>query len=80
MKNLDCNASNHSPVWGVTEFLFWKLAPKKWGEGVPYGRYFKDRWVKHNHLLITSAANTYNLPAPLLAGVCWIEVGESPVL
>ncbi len=19
--NLDCNASNHSPVWGVTEFL-----------------------------------------------------------
>ncbi|HEB0477989.1 TPA: hypothetical protein RYE97_004606 [Escherichia coli] len=78
MNNLDCNASNHSPVWGVTEFLFWKLAPKKWGGGVPFGRYFKDSWVKHNHLLITSAANTYNLPAPLLAGVCWIEVGGDP--
>ncbi len=56
MNNLDCNASNHSPVWGVTEFLFWKLAPKKWGGGVPFGRYFKDDWVKHNHLLIPLTA------------------------
>lgn len=32
MNNLDCNASNHSPVWGVTEFLFWKLAPKNGAE------------------------------------------------
>ncbi len=31
MEKLECNASNHSPVWGVTEFIFWKLAPKKWG-------------------------------------------------
>ncbi|MBK0800491.1 hypothetical protein I8742_04460 [Escherichia coli] len=78
MEKLECNASNHSPVWGVTEFIFWKLAPKKWGGGVAFGRYFKDGWVKHNCLLINAAANAWHLPAPLLAGVCWIEVGGDP--
>ncbi|HCL5253738.1 TPA: hypothetical protein N2G30_003931 [Salmonella enterica] len=80
MEKLDCKVSNHSPVWGVTEFLFWKLAPKKWGGGVPYGRHFKDGWIKHNHSQITSAANTYHLPDALLAGVCWIEVGGDPTI
>lgn len=60
---------------GRDRISFLEISAKKWGGGVPFGRYFKDDWVKHNHLLITSAANTYNLPAPLLAGVCWIEVG-----
>lgn len=76
----DCNVSNHSPVWGVTEFLFWKLLPKKWGGGVPYGRYFKDGWVKHNRLQIISSANAWHLPEALLAGVCWIEVGGDPAI
>lgn len=63
---------------GRDRISFLEISPKKWGGGVPFGRYFKDGWVKYNHLLITSATNTYNLPAPLLAGVCWIEVGGDP--
>lgn len=31
MNNLDCNASNHSPVWGVTEFVFLEISAKKMG-------------------------------------------------
>ncbi len=73
-----CNLSNNSPVWGTTDLLYWKLWPKKYGGGRHYIQSFKDGWVRHNKDFILSTAAIYRLPPPLLAGVCWIEVGGDP--
>jgi hypothetical protein len=67
-----------SPVWGVMDVLQWKLVPEKWGGGVGYIQKFKDSWVIHNRQTIKFAAAEFKLPAELLAGVCWIEVGGDP--
>ena len=37
--------------YGRDRISFLEISAKKWGGGVPFGRYFKDDWVlKHNHL------------------------------
>ncbi|WP_312629794.1 hypothetical protein [Scandinavium sp.] len=73
-----CSTMTKSPVWGVMDVLQWKLTPEKWGGGVGYIQKFKDSWVIHNRQIIKFAAAEFKLPAELLTGVCWIEVGGDP--
>ena len=56
----------------------WKLLPESLGGGPPYIQRFKDAWVRHNKLSITSRSAQFSMPVELLAGVCWIEVGGDP--
>lgn len=78
MTDLSCPASNDSPAWGWVDLFVWKLLPERAGGGIPYIQRFKDAWVRHNKILIKSNAAKYAMPAELLAGVCWIEVGGDP--
>ena len=77
MDGLVCTETNNSPVWSALDVARWKM-PQRLGGGIPYIQRFKDGWVRHNKSLITSNAATYRMPAQLLAGVCWIEVGGDP--
>lgn len=67
-----------SPKWGVIDLFVWKVFPERFGGGIPYIQRFKDAWVQNNKLRILAAAARHRLPAPLLGGVCWIEVGGDP--
>ena len=67
-----------SPKWGLIDLFFWKIMPERFGGGIPYIQHFKDAWVQNNKLRILAAAGRWTLPPPLLAGVCWIEVGGDP--
>lgn len=78
MAELVCVESNDSPVWGAVDVAIWKLAPEKFGGGIPNIQKFKDGWVKHNKATIIASAKDYALPQEFLAGVCWIEVGGDP--
>lgn len=73
-----CKVMTKSPSWGIMDIMIWKLVPETFGGGVSYIQKFKDAWVTHNSLTIRMAASEYQLPAELLAGVCWIEVGGDP--
>lgn len=77
MDGLVCTETNNSPVWSAIDVVRWKM-PERLGGGIPYIQNFKDGWVRHNKSLIRSNATTYRMPAELLAGVCWIEVGGDP--
>ncbi|WP_312802501.1 hypothetical protein [Atlantibacter hermannii] len=76
--SITCHASNHSPRWQVVDLLMWKIVPSRFGGGKHYIQKFKDAWVIHNKVFIQTAAVNNYLPAELLAGVCWIEVGGDP--
>ncbi|GKT24366.1 hypothetical protein [Acidovorax sp. SUPP3334] len=78
MAEIECRASNNSPTWGLIDLFAWKLIPDRLGGGRQYIQNFKDAWVRHNKQYILEAATKYRLPPPLLAGVCWIEVGGDP--
>ncbi|NMW24535.1 hypothetical protein HFP05_09190 [Rhodanobacter denitrificans] len=78
MTDLSCTVSNGSPTWDWVDLFVWKLLPERAGGGIPYIQRFKDAWVRHNKSLIKSNAAKYGMPAELLAGVCWIEVGGDP--
>ena len=78
MTELTCKNSNGSPTWGLVDLFLWKLVPQRLGGGIDYIQKFKDAWVKKNRELLKSAATRYKMPAELLAGVCWIEVGGDP--
>lgn len=67
-----------SPKWGFINLFVWKALPEWAGGGIPYIQRFKDAWVQNNKLRILAAAGQHQLPPPLLAGVCWIEVGGDP--
>ncbi|WP_122339713.1 hypothetical protein [Pseudomonas caricapapayae] len=70
--------SNHSPVWGALDVIFWKLVPERFAGGRGYIQRFKDAWLIHNKQYIRASADEYSLPVELLAGVCWIETGGDP--
>jgi len=78
MARFSCGASNNSPVWSVFDFLRWKIVPDRLGGGRTFIRRFKDGWVKHNRVLIVHYARSNKIPAELLAGTAWIEVGGDP--
>ena len=73
-----CSATNSSPTWGLWDLFNWKIVPQRFGGGVSYIQAFKDAWVQRNKHLIFAEAKANMFPAPLLAGVCWIEVGGDP--
>jgi hypothetical protein len=78
MSDFICEESNNSPVWGSVDLAVWKLVPEKFGGGIPYIQNFKNAWVKNNKTTIILSAKENFIPAQLLAGVCWIEVGGDP--
>ncbi|WP_084276300.1 hypothetical protein [Erwinia mallotivora] len=73
-----CKVMTKSPSWTFLDVFRWKALPEQFGGGRRHARGFKDAWVKKHRTLIRSAALRYNIPAELLAGVCWIEVGGDP--
>jgi hypothetical protein len=66
------------PKWGIIDVFKWKVLPARFGGKIAYIQNFKDAWVIHNKSKIQSYAKEFDLPAPLLAGVCWIEVAGDP--
>jgi hypothetical protein len=80
MAEISCkqNDVESYPVWGVLNFSMWYFMPERIGGGKPYIQKFKGAWVMHNKAAIKAAAAKYRMPAELLAGVCWIEVGGDP--
>lgn len=60
--------------------LRWKAWPERLGGGRAFIQQWKDAWVRHNYSQIRAVALRYGLPADVLAGVCWIEVGGDPML
>ena len=78
MTDFSCKESNDSPTWGLVNLFVWKLLPERVGGGIAYIQKFKDAWVQHNKELIKTSASQNKMPAELLAGVCWIEVGGDP--
>lgn len=77
MVDFQCGASNNFPAWNGWNVVRWKL-PKVLGGGFDYLARFKDSWVRHNRLTIKNSAASQNMPALLLAGVCWVEVAGDP--
>lgn len=71
-------AEGDAPRWGVADLLLWKLVPQRLGGGRPYIQRYKDAWVRHHRATIRREGGRFGLPAPMLAGVCWIEVGGDP--
>lgn len=73
-----CSATNGSPTWGLWDLFNWKIVPQRFGGGRFYIQAFKDAWVQRNKHMIFAEAKANMFPAPLLAGICWIEVGGDP--
>lgn len=78
MSDVVCTETNNSPVWGLIDVARWKTVPERFGGGKAYIQKFKDGWIVHNKVHIKSSAQKERIPAELLAGVCWIEVGGDP--
>jgi hypothetical protein len=70
--------STNFPSWTLADLAIWQLVPRQFGGGIPYIQRYKDAWIRHHRLRITASATGLQLPPPLLAGVCWIEVGGDP--
>lgn len=66
------------PKWTMADAAIWQLGPERFGGGVPYLFKYKDGWVSHNKEHIKKIAAENSLPADLLAGVAWAEVGGMP--
>lgn len=63
------------PKWTEWDIIRWKLTPEKIGGGIPYIQKFKDGWVQFHKNDIKKIASQFLIPAELLAGVAWVEVG-----
>lgn len=59
--------------WGASDAIWWKTRG-----GQQYLYAYKDRWVRGYRNAIRAAADTYDIPRVLLAGVAWVEVGGDP--
>ena len=70
---MDTIAHDDVPTWGASDVAWWK----SFG-GQQYLYDYKDRWVRGYRGAIRAAADTYNIPRVLLAGVAWVEVGGDP--
>jgi len=58
------------PSWGAFDVARWKRL-----EGEKYLFEYKDKWVKGYRKIIRAAADTFDIPQVLLAGVAYNEVG-----
>lgn len=77
--NALCDPSSPSyPKWTPFDILIWKIWPDRLGGGKEYLFAYKDSWVAYNRLRIISAANQVGIPADLLAGTAWEELGGDP--
>jgi hypothetical protein len=65
--------------WGVghTFEMEWERLTSSEGRSSSAADY-KDRWVRAHRCIIRESAREYDLPAWLVAGVAWIEVGGEP--
>ena len=61
------------PTWGASDVTWWQ----SFG-GQQYLYDYKDRWVRGYRDAIRAAADTYDIPRILLAGIAWVEVGGDP--
>ncbi|GGM79224.1 hypothetical protein GCM10012275_57260 [Longimycelium tulufanense] len=62
---------------GIVSWSLLDLA--RWAIGVGEGKdEFRQRWIRDNQAAITAAAQGHGLPADLLAGIAFKEVGNKP--
>ena len=66
------------PSWTSWDFIRWWVVPAKLGGGRSYLERYKNGWVVYNRERIQAAARNARIPALLLAGVAWNEVGGKP--
>jgi hypothetical protein len=64
------------PPWSPFTFLAWKAGMKI--DGKSYLSVYKQEWVRTYSGTIKGAAEAYNIPEYLLAGVAYVEVGGDP--
>lgn len=64
--------------WGLWQIIRWKALPECLGGDRNLLKNYKDTWVRGHREHIASLANLHRIPALLLAGVAWIEVGGDP--
>lgn len=62
--------------WNTLLAMEWKQTEPFFGDLFIVG--FKNQWISGNRNLITAAAQKYDIPVELLAGVAWTEVGGDP--
>lgn len=60
-------------TWDSSDFARWKLGVGESEEA------FKLRWIKDNKEVIKAAAAQYGIPAAVLAGIAYKEVGGKPM-
>ena len=72
------------PVYKGRKWTFGKFAEWQIGKNITGSdrvvEDFKDDWVYSYRDLIKKAAETYDIPVDLLAGVAWIELGGDPMI
>lgn len=73
-----CTEADNHVRWGLWDLFKWKLVPARFGGGRLHIRQFKDGWVRYHRDHINRAAEAHAIPAELLAGTAWIEVGGDP--
>ena len=70
---------DNAVAWNTSLAVTWKYI--EWlnkARGEEYLYKFKDQWVYGYRHIIKAAAEKYDIPAELLAGVVWVEVGGDP--
>lgn len=73
LRSMEALEHGEVPTWGASDVAWWKTLG---GQQFLYD--YKDRWVRGYRNAIRAAADTYDIPRVLLAGVAWIEVGGDP--
>lgn len=64
--------------WSGWDAILWKFWPERWGGGVLRLIEFKDAWIVYNRERIVTTAKDAAIPADLLGGVAYAEVGGMP--
>lgn len=66
------------PKWTAWDVVRWWVIPARLGGGEQHLLRYKDSWVVYNRERIIAAARNAKIPAYLLAGIAWNELGGKP--
>jgi hypothetical protein len=66
------------PKWTSLDVILWKILPERFGGGAPFSTTYKNSWIVFRRRDIFRIANENNIPADLLAGVAFAELGGKP--
>ncbi|MGH3911814.1 MAG: hypothetical protein ACRDTC_00145 [Pseudonocardiaceae bacterium] len=71
-------------TWSTADFIRWQGGIDITQNGMPVEgeseKHFKLRWIRDNREVLKAAADQYGIPADVLAGVAYNEVGGKPMI